>query len=135
MFGKFCFRVFVGLVAAIVISGGAIIPTIVMTVVCTMGIGLIVVLPAAYLIGLVITIAFVPFGTGGWRYRKHPVAAAEKPLEPRITGLAVYIAKMLRADIPWKTCRKELIQCGWTDSEVDAAYAIARPQTSDSKTP
>ena len=91
MFGKFCVRVFVGLIAATVVSLGKVLPVIFLTVVCTAGAGLLVVLPAAYLIGLLVTIWFVPFGAGEWSYdgpgvtgTSHRVEGKEKPPAPYI---------------------------------------------------
>ena len=63
MFGKFCLRVFVGIVVFLLFGGKDAVGMLAMAVICTAGVGLIVVIPAAYLIGLICTIWFVPFGS------------------------------------------------------------------------
>lgn len=129
MFGKFCFRVFVGVLAAALFSGGKAMPVIAMAVICTAGVGLIVVLPAAYLIGLVCTIWFIPYGEGAWSYSEKTKAEGDAPNAtrnlPSRAALSEYIASAEAKGQDWETIKADLIRSGWQVETVTNARDIA----------
>ena len=128
MFGKFLLRIFVGIIVATLVSAGKVLQLIAVAVVCTAGVGLIVVLPAAYLIGLVCTIWFIPFGEGSWEYDKR--TDVKDSSLGRSTLLSNYIESAAAKGQDQGTIKADLIQIGWPEETVNAALKI-KPATKD----
>jgi predicted lipid-binding transport protein (Tim44 family) len=129
MFGKFCLRVLVGTLV-ICLFGGA--GMLAMAVICTAGVGLIVVIPAAYLIGLVCTIWFIPFGSkreeqeGQNRkppeqHHAQPARVGWKCSPQGRSALLDYIAAAEAKGQEWQTIRADLMGAGWAAEIVDNA--------------
>ena len=132
MFGKFCLRVFVGLVVFVLIGRGDALGMLFMAVVCTAGVGLIVVIPAAYLIGLLCTIWFIPFGNRDKEPKEgSPQSPERHPTEPAKVGwkyskqgrsaLHDYIGGASSKGQEWQAVRSDLIGLGWDAEIVDKA--------------
>lgn len=128
MFGKFCLRVAVGIGLFLLFGGSDAAGMLAMAVVCTAGVGLIVVIPAAYLIGLICTIWFIPFGSG---QEKTPGFKTSKPINApstvsgklhSIRELNSLLAFVLAADAKgrdWISIRDELLGAGWDAETVE----------------
>lgn len=145
-FLKFCFRVLVGVFVAGAMTGGSAWGFIAVAVICTGGLGLIVVLPAAYAVGLLCTIWFVPMGSGS---RSRAVARKEAAQEEkataalqeaaqaetaqrsaattdswhtrRLASLARYIAASAARGEPWEVTKVNLELNGWTKGMIEHA--------------
>jgi hypothetical protein len=126
MIGKFLFRVTAGLGVAMLFSGGKVLELILVAVVCTAGAGLLVVVPAAYLIGLVCTIWFIPFGSGEWSYKQR---RAEKDLalgEPfsRARSTAAIVRYLRSSELKGERPEEadaNLLHAGWSAEEIRIA--------------
>lgn len=129
MFGKFCLRVLVGTLVICLFGGAGVLA---MAVVCTYGIGLIVVVPAAYLIGLFCTIWFIPFGNRSKdskgqnlqspdRLNVQPTNAGLKHSPHGCSALHDYIAGAESKGQDWQDIRTDLIEMGWAAEMVDTA--------------
>ena len=132
MFGKFCLRVFVGTLVICLFGGAGVLA---MAVICTAGVGLIVVIPAAYLIGLLCTIWFIPFGSNGeeeeGQSRKSPERRNAQPSKvgwkcsPQgRSALQDYIAGAEAKGQEWQSIRADLIGLGWAAETVDHAGRV-----------
>jgi hypothetical protein len=130
MFGKFCLRVLVGTLV-ICLFGGA--GMLAMAVICTAGVGLIVVVPAAYLIGLVCTIWFIPFGSKReeqeGQNRKPPEQHHAQPAKvgwncsPQgRSALQDYIVAAEAKGQEFETIRDELIRLGWDEQTIVSVW-------------
>jgi hypothetical protein len=130
MFGKFCLRVLVGTLV-ICLFGGA--GMLAMAVICTAGVGLIVVIPATYLIGLACTIWFIPYGSKSAESEEQRQQFVERRhAEPSKVGwkcsmqgrsaLQDYIAAAEAKGQEWETIRAELIRLGWDEQTIASAW-------------
>lgn len=128
MFGKFCLRVTVGIGVYLLFGGKDAIGVLVMSVVCTAGLGLIVVLPAAYLIGLVCTIWFIPFGNRAGRAEEklnqgrnyEPTMESGKSRSlAELNSLRSFIEAADAKGRDWNSIRNELIDAGWDSKTIE----------------
>jgi hypothetical protein len=123
MFGKFCLRVAVGIAVFLVFGGKDALGVLVMTVVCTAGVGLLIVIPAAYLLGLVLTIWFIPFGRR--KDKEGPEENSGKTGQARPSHVNTALRDYIRAagdrDQDWESIRRELLKSGWDEQAVDLA--------------
>lgn len=129
MFGKFCLRVLVGTLVICLFGGAGLLA---MAVICTAGVGLIVVIPATYLIGLLCTIWFIPYGNKGAESKEQRQQFVERRhAEPAKVGwkcsmqghsaLQDYIAAAEAKGQEWETIRDELIGLGWDKKTITSA--------------
>ena len=129
MFGKFCLRVLVGTLVICLFGGAGVLA---MAVICTAGVGLIVVIPATYLIGLLCTIWFIPFGDrrevteeqkrqSPERRQAQPVRVGWKCSPAGRSALQDYITGVAAKGQEWQATRADLIGLGWDAETVDNA--------------
>jgi hypothetical protein len=129
MFGKFILRSFVGLVVgmlvAIMLYGEDAIRALFLMVVCTGGLSLIVIIPVAYLIGLLCTFWYLPFGK-----EKTPTPARRHARPAQGTALAAeskaqlvqYIEAAIRNQHDKPTILGQCLKAGWSRAEFESAY-------------
>ena len=106
------------------VAGQAAFQALAMLVICTLGAGLIVAIPAAYLIGLVCTIWFVPFGkeknTGlGFVTSPPPLPRTDAPVP---LALSDFIALAVKKGRGWNSIREQCRDAGWSEEVVNAAF-------------
>ena len=132
MFGKFCLRVAVGIGLFLLFGGNDAFGVLVMSVVCTAGVGLIVVVPAAYLLGLVCTIWFIPFGMRGEepaedRSAERPGANTPEPRRSHSlaesSSLREYAVAADAQGRDWNSIRDELLRAGWDPDAVERLWS------------
>jgi hypothetical protein len=121
-FGKFVLRTIVGLIVAIVLSGGQALGLIMVAVVCTAGLGLIVVVPAAYLIGLVCTIWFIPFGNKDHPTKKNIPRIPRDEVPYNRAALATFVSNSLKKGRDWESVRTTCLNSGWPEDILKETY-------------
>jgi hypothetical protein len=130
MFEKFLLRTGVGLVAYLIIgsliSGLAAFQFLGVLVICTAGVGLIVVIPACYLIGLMCTIWFIPLGEKD----RSPASGTSKTQPPSAgaraqEALEGYILAGLRRGKTPASIREQCLQAGWAENVIRTALESA----------
>ncbi len=123
MFGKFLLRVFAGLLAATVVTGGKALIVAGLTIYCTAGLGLLIVLPVAYLIGLVCTIWFIPFGkdTGKTTEGIHVLPNARASLSAR-AALEGFVHSRLKRGASREMVYELCLRAGWSEEVINAAF-------------
>lgn len=130
MFGKFCLRVLVGTLVVCLFGGAGVLAA---AVICTAGVGLIVVIPGTYLVGLLCTIWFIPFGDrredSKEQDRRSPQPNHEQPAKveakhslQRLSALQAYVAAAEATGRDWDTIRQELISAGWDEQTIASAW-------------
>lgn len=119
-FLKFCFRVLVGLGVFVLFGGKGAFEFLVLAVVCTAGLGLIAVIPGAYLLGLLCTIWFIPFGNR----RKEPEKNEDSSTEWKCSlsernAIGKFISEAEAKGADWQTIQDDLIEAGWNAALVN----------------
>jgi len=126
----------VGLVVFVVLGGKDGLQFLVLAVVCTAGAGLVVVIPGAYLIGLLCTIWFIPYGNRAIAQGGEPLLDGRenrsrggngKP-SSRISALGDYIGAAEARGEKWEGIREELIRLGWDEKTIALARGQADPK-------
>jgi len=127
MFGKFVLRTFVGLVVYLIIgslvAGQSALTALFMLVVCTAGAGLIVAIPAAYLIGLVCTIGFIPLeddtqsGVSNSRALPNPDTTSLSR-----AALERFVDDCLEHGRKRDSIRAECLRAGWSEDLINDAF-------------
>ena len=144
MFLKFVFRTLVGALIALALglatTGGDLIPSLVLVIVCTAGVALLVLLPLCYLIGLAATIAFVPWGATAWTYaekrRQAETLARQLPLQGRHPDGADPLPRAERALLSYATAalargeavaaiHDQLARSGWSEPVIRKTLDLA----------
>ena len=140
MFGKFCLRVAAGIGVFLIFGGNDAMTVLVMSVICTMGLGLIVVLPAAYLVGLICTIWFIPFGrrtekavddTTAERASAQPSETGKSYSLAELESLLSFVEAAEAKGRDWISIRNELLESGWDANSVERMMrraGIVNPQ-------
>jgi hypothetical protein len=134
MFGKFCLRVTVGIGVFLLFGGENAGELLAMAVICTLGLGLIVIIPAAYLIGLVCTIWFVPFGNRSKNaVEKQPrdrtwagsPETGKSHTLAELESLRVFVDAADAKGRDWQSIRNELLAAGWDSVTVERVRGCA----------
>ena len=139
-FGKFCIRVGVGLVVAGLFGGTDALTVIFALVVCTLGLGLIVVLPGLYLIGLLCTIWFLPIGRSTASAGTQPPPANPATTLTAVEGgstltrrrqvaLADFLAGCVQRGYRWEEVETMLDRSGWSAHERALAHSMYQKGT------
>ena len=142
MFGNFVLRTFVGVIVYLVVgtmvAGSAAGQLLAVTVICTAGVGLVVVIPACYLIGLLCTVWFIPFEEDHqFQPTKRAIsgnvppsgAGSEKRTivsERSQTALEDYMVAELSRGMVWYTVHNQCVSAGWPEDAIKAAYEMAK---------
>jgi hypothetical protein len=154
MFGKFCFRTFVGIVLGLamggLVGGRDFMQGLALAIICTAGISLIVILPACYLIGLAATIAFIPWGSTPWSYAEKEAEerrlARRAPLQGRTPvdisslpraerALATYAARASQLGETPATIERRLLDAGWSPQLVRQTITLLGLAKTDTPPP
>ena len=129
MFGKFVLRTFVGFVVgmlvAIMLYGTDAIRGLYLLVFCTLGLSLLVIIPVAYLIGLLCTFWFIPFGK---EKTSPPALRHARPAQGTALAagskaqLVQYIEAAVRNQHDKPTILGQCLKAGWSEAEFESAY-------------
>jgi hypothetical protein len=126
---KFIFRTVVGLVVLLVvlsISSGSpeeILMTLFAAVVCTLGLGMIVIVPVSYMVGLLLTIWWLPFGDK--KTTRRPGSSSSISLNdnsPYQLALQDYMQKSKSAGVAEEKIKKLCTENGATSEEIEWAF-------------
>jgi len=150
MFGKFLMRTFVGMLVAFPIflasgvyqgdglSGGNPLMFLLVLIICTCGLSLLVIIPACYLIGLVCTIWFVPFGkphSSHGRRRRHSNEMSGSSKELRhppgsrtYDAFIEYVAWATKRGLSREQIRAHCVAAGWPEAVVDTEIEAVNKQ-------
>lgn len=132
-FGKFLLRTIVGGIVGIIFlnafGGPNAMQALGLAILCTAGLSLIVIIPVAYLIGLLCTIWFLPFGeepeipprnssstkedAGGYIQRK---------------ALEIFIQNQINRRKDWESIRNECRSAGWSENAIQDAFDAIKTQ-------
>ena len=142
MFGKFVLRTIVGVIVYLVVgtifTGNAAGQLLAVTVICTAGIGLIIVIPVCYAIGAICTFWFIPFEEGRAQQTRRaspgktlPKAAASETRKAVVTSrsqsaLEEYMASELSRGMAWHTIHQQCLRAGWPEDAIKAAFDAAK---------
>lgn len=129
MFGKFCVRTAVGLAIGMGIlllnmEIDEAIGMLLVVVICTAGLSLLIIIPVAYVVGLIVTIWFIPMGGKKWSYsttgREPPPIPHQKQNKqtPKNRVLLKFIEESQNQGKNFNQIEAELIQTGWPEEEV-----------------
>jgi len=144
MFGKFMLRTLVGVLVALPlylalapnhVYGVDALSALVFLVICTGGLSLLVIIPACYLIGLLLTFLFIPFGkphssrphrsTRSDESRRIPMELRHPPGSPTHNAFVDYVAWAVEKGRTREQIRAHCVVGGWPEMVVDAEIAAA----------
>ena len=145
MFGKFVLRTIVGVVVYLVVgtifAGNAAGQLLAMTVICTGGIGLIIVIPVGYAIGAICTCWFIPFDEGQAQQTRRPVSIRTHPKAAALeTGKFVatslsqaaledYVTSELSRGMVWHTIYKQCLSAGWPEDVIKSVFEVVKQRS------
>jgi len=145
MFGKFVLRTIVGVIVYLffgtIFTGSAAGQLLAVAVICTGGVGLIIVIPACYAIGALCTFWCIPFEEGRARQttRYAPVKTqsnataldASKSVATSHSQAALedYIASELSRGMVWDTIHKRCLRAGWPEAPLKSAFEAAKQRS------
>lgn len=154
MFLKGLFRTMAGAVVGLtmgsLVGGNEFLSSLALAIICTAGLSLLVILPACYLIGLVATIWFVPWGRTAWSYGEKEaqarLEARRVPLQGRSPvdldslpraerAIAAFAMKAFTSGETLANIERRLEQAGWSADLIRRALdAAALPVSSATST-